>query len=130
MALEQLQPPLPPRPGDSQAVPGLSLDVVRGLEGEAANTYFGVFDHLIVAQKPEPAPTSAADPPYHLHRLWMRILADKRNPRRWMSSCLVPVGKSTGFCLPHAQPASAVGCGERDAFVSLRHARTRCPRGL
>jgi len=27
------------------------LDIVRGLEGEAARTYFGVFDHLIVAQK-------------------------------------------------------------------------------
>lgn len=28
-----------------------SLDTLRGIEGEAANTYFGVFDHLIVAQK-------------------------------------------------------------------------------
>jgi CRISPR-associated protein Cas1 len=28
-----------------------SLDVLRGSEGEAARTYFGVFDHLIVAQK-------------------------------------------------------------------------------
>ncbi|MBN2559322.1 MAG: type I-C CRISPR-associated endonuclease Cas1 [Phycisphaerae bacterium] len=28
-----------------------SLDVLRGKEGEAANTYFGVFDHLITAQK-------------------------------------------------------------------------------
>ena len=27
------------------------LDIVRGLEGEAARTYFGVFDHLIVSQK-------------------------------------------------------------------------------
>jgi len=27
------------------------LDAVRGKEGEAAKTYFGVFDHLIVAQK-------------------------------------------------------------------------------
>ncbi len=27
------------------------LDVVRGREGEAAHRYFGVFDHLIVAQK-------------------------------------------------------------------------------
>jgi CRISPR-associated protein Cas1 len=27
------------------------LDVVRGREGDAAHTYFGVFDHLIVAQK-------------------------------------------------------------------------------
>lgn len=27
------------------------LDVLRGKEGEAANTYFGVFDHLITAQK-------------------------------------------------------------------------------
>ncbi|HWE01807.1 MAG TPA: type I-C CRISPR-associated endonuclease Cas1c [Tepidisphaeraceae bacterium] len=49
MALEQLQPPLP-----SQTAAPLSLDSVRGLEGEAANTYFGVFDHLIIAQKPEP----------------------------------------------------------------------------
>ncbi|HWE95176.1 MAG TPA: type I-C CRISPR-associated endonuclease Cas1c [Tepidisphaeraceae bacterium] len=31
--------------------PGLALDSVRGLEGEAANAYFGVFDHLITAQK-------------------------------------------------------------------------------
>lgn len=29
----------------------LSLDRVRGFEGEAANVYFGVFDHLIVSQK-------------------------------------------------------------------------------
>jgi len=28
-----------------------SLEGLRGLEGEAANAYFGVFDHLIVAQK-------------------------------------------------------------------------------
>jgi len=28
-----------------------SLDEVRGLEGDAAHTYFSVFDHLIVAQK-------------------------------------------------------------------------------
>jgi len=28
-----------------------SLDTLRGIEGEAANTYFNVFDHLIVAQK-------------------------------------------------------------------------------
>jgi CRISPR-associated protein Cas1 len=30
---------------------GLALDVVRGVEGLAARTYFGVFDHLIVQQK-------------------------------------------------------------------------------
>lgn len=30
-----------------------SLDSLRGLEGEAANTYFGVFDHLVSAQKAE-----------------------------------------------------------------------------
>lgn len=29
----------------------LSIDELRGIEGEAANTYFGVFDHLIVSQK-------------------------------------------------------------------------------
>jgi CRISPR-associated protein Cas1 len=29
----------------------LPLDTVRGLEGEAGQAYFGVFDHLIVAQK-------------------------------------------------------------------------------
>jgi len=28
-----------------------SVDTLRGLEGEAANTYFSVFDHLIVQQK-------------------------------------------------------------------------------
>jgi CRISPR-associated protein Cas1 len=28
-----------------------SLDAMRGLEGDAAHTYFSVFDHLIVAQK-------------------------------------------------------------------------------
>ncbi|MGA9110769.1 MAG: type I-C CRISPR-associated endonuclease Cas1c [Smithella sp.] len=28
-----------------------SLDTVRGLEGDAAHTYFSVFDHLIIAQK-------------------------------------------------------------------------------
>jgi CRISPR-associated protein Cas1 len=31
--------------------PGLPLDSLRGLEGEAANAYFSVFDHLIVNQK-------------------------------------------------------------------------------
>jgi CRISPR-associated protein Cas1 len=30
---------------------GLSLDVVRGKEGEAGNYYFDVFDHLIISQK-------------------------------------------------------------------------------
>ena len=30
-----------------------SLDVLRGMEGEAARTYFGVFDNLILAQKEE-----------------------------------------------------------------------------
>jgi CRISPR-associated protein Cas1 len=36
--LEELQKPLP-------------LDVVRGIEGDAARTYFSVFDHLIVTSK-------------------------------------------------------------------------------
>ncbi len=30
-----------------------SLDMLRGLEGDAAREYFSVFDHLIVAQKPD-----------------------------------------------------------------------------
>ncbi len=30
---------------------GLSLNVLRGIEGEAAHIYFSVFDHLIVSQK-------------------------------------------------------------------------------
>ena len=29
----------------------MPLDVLRGIEGEAALTYFGVFDHLITSQK-------------------------------------------------------------------------------
>ncbi len=29
----------------------LPLDVFRGIEGDAAHTYFSVFDHLILAQK-------------------------------------------------------------------------------
>jgi len=29
----------------------MDIDLIRGLEGEAAHTYFNVFDHLIVAQK-------------------------------------------------------------------------------
>jgi CRISPR-associated protein Cas1 len=36
-----------------QLQPGLSLDSLRGLEGDAANAYFGVFDHLVTAQKDE-----------------------------------------------------------------------------
>ena len=36
-------------PGDPKLA--LSLDAARGLEGEAANAYFGCFDQLIVAQK-------------------------------------------------------------------------------
>lgn len=35
----------------SQLPRSASVDAVRGSEGEAARTYFGVFDHLIVAQK-------------------------------------------------------------------------------
>ncbi|NLD38374.1 MAG: type I-C CRISPR-associated endonuclease Cas1 [Desulfatiglans sp.] len=31
----------------------LPLDVLRGIEGEAARAYFSVFDHLIIAQKQE-----------------------------------------------------------------------------
>ncbi|MFI5167983.1 MAG: type I-C CRISPR-associated endonuclease Cas1c [Thermoanaerobaculales bacterium] len=31
--------------------PGILLDEVRGIEGDAARTYFEVFDHLIVSQK-------------------------------------------------------------------------------
>ncbi len=34
-----------------QAADGLPLDELRGTEGVAANTYFGVFDHLIIASK-------------------------------------------------------------------------------
>ena len=30
---------------------GLALNVLRGIEGEAAHTYFSVFDHLIISQK-------------------------------------------------------------------------------
>lgn len=39
--------------GDSLArIPNITnLDELRGIEGEAARSYFGVFDHLIVAQK-------------------------------------------------------------------------------
>ena len=52
-ALEQLRPVEPARsPQSLSAAPKLSLDTIRGLEGEAANTYFSVFDHLIVARKP------------------------------------------------------------------------------
>jgi CRISPR-associated protein Cas1 len=32
---------------------GVPLETARGMEGEAARTYFSVFDHLIVAQKEE-----------------------------------------------------------------------------
>jgi len=32
---------------------GPDLDTARGIEGNAAREYFGVFDHLIVAQKPD-----------------------------------------------------------------------------
>jgi CRISPR-associated protein Cas1 len=31
--------------------PDMDLDAVRGMEGDAANAYFGVFDHLITGQK-------------------------------------------------------------------------------
>lgn len=34
-----------------QAVFAKSLDILRGIEGDAANTYFSVFDNLIIAQK-------------------------------------------------------------------------------
>jgi CRISPR-associated protein Cas1 len=37
--------------GAAQTVPG--LDAIRGVEGEAARAYFGVFDHLLTAQKAE-----------------------------------------------------------------------------
>ena len=31
----------------------MSLEQLRGMEGEAAQTYFGIFDHLITASKPD-----------------------------------------------------------------------------
>jgi len=31
--------------------PESDMEIIRGIEGESANTYFGVFDHLITAQK-------------------------------------------------------------------------------
>lgn len=34
-----------------QIPPASSLDALRGIEGDAAGAYFGVFDHLITAQK-------------------------------------------------------------------------------
>jgi len=34
-----------------QALKCIDNNVLRGIEGEAASTYFGVFDHLIIAQK-------------------------------------------------------------------------------
>jgi CRISPR-associated protein Cas1 len=37
--------------GEAQRVP--TLDGLRGVEGEAARAYFGVFDHLVTAQKVE-----------------------------------------------------------------------------
>ena len=36
-----------------QAQEGSSLDKLRGIEGEAAHTYFGVFNYLMVSQKEE-----------------------------------------------------------------------------
>jgi CRISPR-associated protein Cas1 len=36
---------------DDTRRPGIPIDSLRGIEGEAAATYFGVFDHLVVAQK-------------------------------------------------------------------------------
>ncbi len=35
----------------NQAFTAESFDILRGYEGDAANSYFGVFNHLIVAQK-------------------------------------------------------------------------------
>ena len=34
-----------------QALHSIDKDHLRGVEGDAANTYFGIFDHLIVSQK-------------------------------------------------------------------------------
>lgn len=34
-----------------QALKAGSVDILRGIEGDAANTYFGVFNHFIVAQR-------------------------------------------------------------------------------
>lgn len=36
---------------DDARRPGVPVESLRGIEGEAAATYFGVFDHLVVAQK-------------------------------------------------------------------------------
>ncbi len=36
---------------DDARWPGVPVESLRGTEGEAAATYFGVFDHLVVAQK-------------------------------------------------------------------------------
>lgn len=42
MRLEQLQ---------TELSPDLALETLRGMEGDAAKTYFGVFGHLITSQK-------------------------------------------------------------------------------
>lgn len=36
-----------------QALNAKSLNILRGIEGDAANTYFGIFNELIIAQKEE-----------------------------------------------------------------------------
>ncbi len=43
-------------------VVGNAVGSVRGFEGECANAYFGVFDHLIVQQKPPGGATPAGAP--------------------------------------------------------------------
>jgi len=67
------------------------LDAVRGVEGDAARTYFGVFDHLITAQKEdfyfrERSRRPPLSKPWGSTRPWDTSIATVRAARAWPST--------------------------------------------
>ncbi len=66
--------------------PGLPLDVLRGIEGEAGNTYFEVFDHLLTNQKEDFRFTSRSRrPPLDRINCLLSFLT-----RCWPMTCVRP----------------------------------------
>ena len=78
----------------------VGLDVARGIEGEAANGYFGVFDHLILSGEPE-----------------FRFLGRSRRPPLDRVNCLL----SFIYTLLAHDVRSALECVGLDSEVGFLH---------
>lgn len=78
----------------------LNLDTLRGLEGEAASVYFGIFDELILNQKED----------FYFHG------RNKRPPRDYMNAML-----SFGYTLLANDCAGALEGVGFDSYVGFMH---------